>query len=135
MSSDQILGIMEQLVLLSAFLGGFSATFLAAIVAVDSQKSVGGWLVVSSAAAACCFIVCAASSVAAVNGIQTGLVDAEDGFGALKWIRLTSALSMALGMLSLLASIGLSGWLKDRRTGAITTTMAVAAMLIVGVLI
>lgn len=39
----------EQLVLLSAFLGGFSATFLAAILVVDSSERVTNWIVCFSA--------------------------------------------------------------------------------------
>ena len=59
MSNEQLLGITEQLILLSAFLGGFSATFLAAILAFDPKKDIANWFVVLSAISACSFVICA----------------------------------------------------------------------------
>ena len=133
MSNEQLLGIMEQLILLSAFLGGFSATFLAAILAVNpsSSNKVANWIIVASALAACCFIVCATSSIAVVNGIEARVADGENAFESVKLIRLTSGLSALLGVFSLLISIGLSGWLRNKQTGRATTFIAIVAIFIV----
>jgi hypothetical protein len=137
LSNDQLLGIMEQLILLSAFLGGFSATFLAAIIAMkpSQSKKVANWIIITSALAACCFIVCAASSIATVNGIHANFVELENGLESLGLIRFTSGVSMALGLFSLLSSIGMSGWLRDKQTGIATTSIAAVAIIVVSVLV
>ena len=125
---EQIIVITEQLILLSAFLGGFSATFLAAILGIAPSNKIANWMVFCSALAACCFIICAGSSIALANALQLS-TDLE----SLKFGRLTSSLSMALGMFSLISSIGLSGWLRNQKTGFATSSIAAVTTVIVAV--
>lgn len=134
MSNDELLGIMEQLILLSAFLGGFSATFLATILTIDptTSKKIVNWIIIASALAACCFIVCATSSIAVVNGINS--IDGENLYESLKTIRVISILSMLLGVFSLIGCIGMSGWLRGKLVGIVTSSIAVVAVLIVAAL-
>jgi hypothetical protein len=123
-------------VLLSAFLGGFSSTFLAAILALETSKvpKVVDAMVAASALAACCFIICAVSSIATINGIQTLSLELEGGVSSLGVIKYSSGLSMAIGLLSLLTSIGISGWLRSTLTGFTTSLFAIVAIAIAGVL-
>lgn len=134
MSNDELLGIMEQLILLSAFLGGFSATFLATILTIDptTSKKIVNWIIIASALAACCFIVCATSSIAVVNGINS--IDGENLYESLKTIRVISILSMLLGVFSLIGCIGMSGWLRGKLVGIVTSSIAVVAVFIVAAL-
>jgi len=135
LSNEQLLGITEQLILLSAFLGGFSATFLAAILVFDPKKNIAIWVVGLSAVSACSFVVCATSSIALVNGLQAIQEELETGLVTLQSARIISGLSMAIGLFSLLASIGVSGWLRNKKTGIATSSVAAIAIIIVGVLV
>ena len=130
LSVEQLIGITEQLTLLSAFLGGFSATFLAAILASAPLNRVANWMIICSSFAACCFIICAASSIAVANALQIG---AE--IDTLKFGTRTSSLSMALGLFALVACIGLSGWLRDKRTGLVTSSIAGVTSIFVAIFV
>lgn len=131
MTSEQLLKITEHLIFLSAFLGGFSATFLAAILVVDPKKRFAHWVVSLSAISACSFIVCATSSIALVNGLHIGTEETKNTLLSVSGIRIVSAISMAIGVFSLLGSIGLSGWLRDKRSGIVTSCVALMAIAIV----
>lgn len=135
MSNDNLLSLMENLILLSAFFGGFSATFLAAILAIDptSSKKIANWIIVASALAACCFVMCATSSIASVNGIKTAIANDQNAFNSITAVRLTSVLSMLVGVFALLTSIGLSGWLRSKHVGIATSVIALFAMIVVGI--
>ena len=74
---EQLARITEQLILLSAFLGGFSATFFAAILFLNPKHKVANWAVNLSAISACSFIVGALSSVALSNGLQASPEELE----------------------------------------------------------
>ena len=131
LNNEQLAGITEQLILLSAFLGGFSATFLAAILLFNPKHKVANWAVNLSAISACSFVVCATSSVALVNGLQVSSEELEQSIVSLKVARIVSGLSMAIGLISLLASIGLSGWFRTKSCGITTTISSVIAIIIV----
>ena len=98
MTNEQLIGITEELILLSAFLGGFSATFLAAILVVNPQERLANWVVILSAFSACSFIVCATTSIAMVNGLQVGPEAIENSRVSIQTTRIISGLSMALGL-------------------------------------
>lgn len=119
MNAEQMFSITEQLTLLSAFLGGFSATFLAAILTTAKSNKIANWMIITSSFAACSFIVCAASSIAVANALNTNADIESLTFGTR-----TSSLSVAMGLFSLVICIGLSGWLRDKRTGIVTSSIA-----------
>lgn len=130
MDSNLLIDRTEQLILLSAFLGGFSATFLAAILTIEVKKNITDWIVCISAASSCCFIVAAVTNIALVNGLQ---IEAE--MQTLNNLKIISALGMISGIFALLASIGLSGWIRSRKIGLITSCFSIIAVVIVGILI
>ncbi len=132
MSTSYYLVQTEQIVLLSAFLGGFSATFLAAILALKSLKRVTNWIVCLSAISACSFIVSTIISIAIVNTLHP---ESPEQFNEALFQknRLAGALALLIGIFSLLSSIGLSGWIRSKQVGL--TTSAFAAVSIVLVLV
>jgi len=130
MDHNFLIGQTEQLILLSAFLGGFSATFLAAILVVDSSKRLINWIICFSAIAACSFIVAAIASVALLNGLQPD-APVYSQQAPLSIVRVVSALALTLGLFSLLSSIGLSGWVRSKNVGIITSTFSLIAMMFV----
>jgi hypothetical protein len=121
-----------QLAGVSAFLGGFAATFLATLLTLGHQGRLMtitiGFAVTSSVA----FIVTvvAATMLTAIFHPETPPMMANfDAVGP----RAIMTLGFAIGALSLLASLGCSGWTRSRGIGWTTTIAAlVGALFIVG---
>ena len=130
MSTSYYIVQTEQLVLLSAFLGGFSATFLAAILALKSSERVTNWIVCLSAISACSFIVAAIISISIVNGLQPDSLE-QYKIEEFQKDRLASALALLIGIFSLLSSIGLSGWIRSKQVGLTTSAAAVVSIVLV----
>jgi hypothetical protein len=130
MDSSLLVERTQQLILLSAFLGGFSATFLAAILTIEAKKKVTDWIVCISAASSCCFIVAAVTNIALVNGLQI-----EESLVTLSRLKIISSLGMISGIFALLICIGLSGWIRNRKIGLVTASFALIATIIVGIFV
>lgn len=132
MGNEQLIANTQQLILLSAFLSGIAATFLAAVLVFEPKKAIANWVVVLSATSACSFIVCAASSVALVNNLQAPQEVLGDGVEILNELcKIINKASISLGLFSLLASIGTSGWLRNKKTGITTSFMAIISIILV----
>lgn len=117
------IAVAEQLSFVSAFLGGVSATILVTIVVfANPQKSVS-WIVGASALAACSLLVAVVASwrLIILLNPETPVV-AENSLIAVLWMAML--LGYSIGFLSLIACIGLSGWIRSRKTGMITSAMA-----------
>lgn len=116
---------------MSAFLGGFAATALTALLAAKRERErPAGWAMGLSAVAAVALIlaVLAATFLVAVFHPQAPRSVARavpDG------ARTVMALSFLVGMLTLMAAVGVSGWVHSRRLGAATTTSAALGLLLV----
>lgn len=124
---NYIIAVAEQLSFVSAFLGGISATILVTIVVFTSDKRSVSWIVSSSALAACSLLIAVVASWR-----LTILLSPEIPFQAnstiIKVLWNGMLIGYGIGFLSLLASIGLSGWLRSKRDGIITTTISVIAV-------
>jgi len=110
----------QQLALISSVLGGFSFTFLSAIITKDSEKTTKYWLIVSLTMASLCFLLAA---------VGWTLMDFNKGISALKSHHQLLVKVLLLGLLAILASIGLSGWLIDKKTGVTTSVFSSIALL------
>lgn len=124
---NYIIAVAEQLSFVSAFLGGISATILVTIVVFTSDKRSVSWIVSSSALAACSLLIAVVASWR-----LTILLSPEIPFQAdstiIKILWNGMLIGYGIGFLSLLASIGLSGWLRSKRDGIITTTISLIAV-------
>jgi hypothetical protein len=121
-----------QLAAVSAVLGGFAVTFLSIVLTLaDSRRRVAGAVALATTAAACFFLTTLGWALLAAFAAQ---VQASSGparirlttqFGtALTITRALSALFL-LGVLLLTAMLGAGGWLRSRRLGVFTTSVAV----------
>ena len=128
LTPDYGIAVAEQLSFVSAFLGGVSATILVTIVVfAKTQKSVS-WIVGASALAACSLLISVVASWRLVVLLDPATpVAASDSLIAVLWIGMISGYS--LGFLSLLACIGLSGWIRSKKAGCITSGIALLAAL------
>lgn len=130
LSPAYIAALASQLAALSAFLGGFAATFLATLLTFGQQgrlmTTTIGCAVVSSVS----FIV----TVVAATMLTAIYNPAAPDFmasTAASLPRTIMSLGFTIGSLSLLASLGCSGWTRSRAVGWITTVAALAGALII----
>lgn len=130
LSNNYLIDLANQLAFLSAFLGGIAAAFLATLLVADVTKRMTNWLVGTTALSTCCFII------AVISFVMLGTIVHPDSPGSsteevINTARVVSFLSFALGITMLLASVGLSGWLRSKRVGQITSAVALLAFIIV----
>lgn len=122
----------SQLAALSAFLGGFAATFLATLLTLGHQgrlTSVTVGFAVTSSVSFIVTVVAATMLTAIVNPAAPSLV----AKAAASLPQTIMALGFSVGLLSLLASLGCCGWMKSRAIGWTTTFASLigAALIII----
>ena len=117
---NYIIAVAEQLSFVSAFLGGISATILVTIVVFASKKKSVNWIVSSSAIAACSLLIAVVASWRLLIILHPEFpMPVDQGIVQILWFGMLMGYSV--GFLSLLASIGLSGWIRSKRDGIITS--------------
>jgi hypothetical protein len=114
---------------LSAFLGGFAATFLGTLLAMRARGRVGTWAIACSAGSSVAFIVAVVGSTAVVAALHPQGPGAGSAGSGGPQVAMT--LAFLLGLYSLLAAIGLSGWTRSRTAGLATSITAVLGVLLV----
>ncbi len=122
-----MVAVAEQLSFVSAFLGGISATILVTIVVFTSQKKSVNWIVSSATLAACSLLIAVVASWRLIILLHPEIPITVDLF-IINVLWAGMLIGYGLGFLSLLVSIGLSGWLRSRRNGIITSTIALVAI-------
>jgi hypothetical protein len=88
----------------------------------------------ASAIAALSFVVAVVSSTAVIAANHPDAPAFPSGSSANE-VRLILGASFLIGLLSLLASIGASGWAHSRHVGWTTTLLSIAAFAIISVVI
>jgi hypothetical protein len=114
----------------AAFLGGFAATFMAALLAARLPGRAAGVAIVLSAMAAVGFII----SVVGATGLQAGLhPDAPELVSDRNRLALSHAamgLGFMAGMIGLLLAIGAGGWIRSKKMGLATSGLALISLAI-----
>ena len=113
-----------------AFLGGFAATILVTLLLADTRSRVLSWIIGASALAACSLMVSVISSMMISLVLHPDAPIAMNRTASTDGARVVSVLGFVLGVYALLAAVGLSGWLRSRRLGLLTTTFAVLAIVL-----
>ena len=110
----------DQLSFVCAFLGGVSATILISVVLFSSNSKPTSLITISSALAACGFLIAVIASWRLIIGLHPDLpfVASSATLSAL-WRIMIGGYS--IGVLSLIASVGVAGWIRSVKLGAITT--------------
>lgn len=114
---------------LSAFLGGFAATFLGTLLAMRARGRMGAVAIGCSAVSSVAFIVAVVGSTAVVamlhpEGPRAGATNAGGP-------QVVMTLAFLIGLYALLAGIGLSGWTRSRAAGLTTSLVAGVGVLVV----
>jgi hypothetical protein len=116
----------RQFAFVSSVLAGFAFTFYGTLLMASPKHRVGGWAAFMAVAASVAFLpvtlgttfsAAKAADVATQGGTHS-ITPAD-----LSQLALYSMLFL-LGVLFLLASFGLSGWMRSRRLGIATTVLA-----------
>ena len=127
---DYLAQVGQQLATLSAFLAGFAIAFIGLVLTIPKPNPTAGWVAGSAAMAAAAF----ALSVVAWTMIALVLHPAAPTFikqtAHLLSARLVGGLGFMIGVYSLVVSLGLSGWIRSRALGWLTTSVAVVAALL-----
>jgi hypothetical protein len=127
-SAAYVASAATQLGSISAFLGGFAATFLAALLIVRHRSRAAGATIGLSATASVGFIVCVVGSTALSAGLHP---DAPSGPGTRDYlgdVQVVMTLGFMLGVVALLSALGVSGWLRSRPMGGTTTLLSAAGL-------
>jgi len=113
---------------LSAFLGGFAATFLGTLLAMRAKGRLASIAIGCAAVSSVAFIVAVVGSTAVVAALHPeGRGMGGDGGGP----QVVMTLAFALGLYALLAGVGLSGWARSRGAGLTTSIAAGLGVILV----
>ena len=111
-----------------AVLGGFSIAFLVIMVTVAPDRKVASWATGSSIVAVACFLPAALNTF--IASIPAAGVTTSQELGAdINGMTGMSAMLLIIGVFALLVSLGLTGWIRSRRIGILSTVMALLAAL------
>lgn len=127
LNTSYVVAVAEQLSFVSASLGGISATILVTIVVFTSPKESVNWIVSSSARAASCLLIAVVAAWRLTILLHPEFpMTVNATVVQILWN--VMLIGYGLGFLSLIASIGLSGWLRSKKNGLITTGIASIAV-------
>jgi hypothetical protein len=121
----------RQIAALSAFLGGFAATFLGILLQSSSSRRAVGWAAGAAAVASASFII------ALIAGTLVAIVSNPDAPPTLAtpeffpWVRSVILVTFGIGIYTNLLSLGLSGWIRSRSLGLVTSSAALISGIIV----
>ena len=131
MNPEFLAEIGRQIASLSAFMGGFAATFLGILLQSADKRRRVGWAAGAAAVAAAFFMIAviAGTLVAIVlnPAAPKGLATPE----FLPWARYVILVTFTLGVYANVLSLGLSGWTRSRTLGIVTSAAALIAALII----
>ena len=127
LEASYVTAVAEQISFVATFLGGVSATLLFSVVIFTSEKRIVSLLIASSALAACSLLVSVIAGWRLTIGLHPDLPFTPDPAKInLLWDSLISGYS--IGVISLIVSIGLSGWLRSTRSGLMTSAISLFAI-------
>ena len=117
----------EQMSFIGAFLGGVSVTILVTIVVFTSSKNSVTWIIGTSTLAACSLLISVIASTRLIIALHPDISFVPSPAKIdLLWKAMIA--SYGIGVLSLIVSIGLSGWIRSRSSGLVTSLIASFAL-------
>ena len=110
----------KQLALVSSVLGGFSFTFLSAILVFTTEKKIKFWLITGLIIASMCFLL---------SALGWSMIDLNKETDGIQSHHQSLVKLLLLGLVAIITSLGLSGWLSNKKTGIATSTISLLAIL------
>jgi len=121
---EYLVEIARQIAFLSAFLGGFSAAFLGSLLVGGPERRAATWATVSAAAAAVSFIVAVIGATTLMMALHPRAPASVAQGTSLVAGRTATVLAFEVGLYALLSAVGASGFLRSRRVGLATLSLA-----------
>ena len=134
-NADFLAEMGRQFAFLSAFLGGFAATFLGILLQSSSPQRRVGWAAGAAAVASASFILAVISGTLLAVVLHPGAPQNIAKPTFLPQVRILLFVTFALGIYSILLSLGLSGWIRSRQLGIVTSVAALISAVIVSLLV
>jgi len=125
----------RQIASLSAFLGGFSATFLGILLQSPNSRRHVGWAAGAAAVASASFILAVISGTTLALVMHPGAPPDIVKPTFLPQVRILIIVAFTCGIYSMLLSLGLSGWIRSRQLGIVTSVAALVSAIIVSLLV
>jgi len=122
----------RQFAFLSAFLGALSGAFMIQLLTTQQPRRIYSWCILSAAAATVAFIVSVLGSTLLVAATHPGAPPGMASAGLVSGSGALAALPFLAGVYLLLATLGAAGWIRSRRMGVATTTLAIGGGLLGG---
>ena len=124
---EYVAELYRQIAFLSAVLGGFAITFLGTLLTLNNvDKTVDRTIWVSAIAATLLVVSTFASVVTLLDVIRVGITSFDINEWPAETVRSKNIASLTsfTGMYALLVTIGLSGRIRNRKTGIFTAVIA-----------
>src|SRR3954447_13606653 len=102
----------RQIAFLSAFLGGFAATFLGILLQSSNTRRHVGWAAGAAAVASASFILAVIAGTALALVLSPGAPAGITKPTFLPQVRALMLITFAIGIYCTLLSLGLSGWIR-----------------------
>ena len=125
----------RQIASLSAFLGGFAATFLGILLQSPNSRRHVGWAAGAAAVASASFILAVISGTALALIFHPGAPPNMAKPTFLPQVRMLIFVTFGSGIYSILLGLGLSGWIRSRQLGIVTSAAALISALIVSLFV
>ena len=130
-----LVDIATQIGFLSAFLGGFAATMLVALLLYEKRQRVVSVAIAFAACSATAFIV---AVIGATDLIALLHPEATPGHATPELVRLARAmmgLSFGVGIYALFGCIGVSGWIRSFAIGCMTSAIGAIGVICVSLIL
>ena len=129
---ELIAEIFRQLAFVSALVGGFAFAFVGVLLVAPLQSRAVSWTAGISMAASAGLVVCAlgwsiGASVVLVGGAMDAGSERSALSASLNTMHLRLSLTFIVSILLFFTCVGLSGWIRSRALGAVSTCIAVLA--------
>jgi hypothetical protein len=122
LSPAYLAALATQIGSLSAFLGGFAATYLATFLTFGEKGRAASGAIASAAVAAVGFVIAVVGSTMLVAATHPDAPAHEASL--IGSARVTMVLSFLVAMIALMVSLGISGWVRSRGMGWLTSGLA-----------
>ena len=113
---------------ISAFLGGFAATFLATLLLAPNRSRSASLTIGAAGVSSVGFIVCVMAATTLVGGLHPDAPKGYNSAGYLGRVQVIMTLGFMAGIFALLFAVAASGWIRSRGMGRVTTGVSLAGL-------
>ena len=121
----------KQTLLITSLLSGFSITIVANLLVSDKNDKLTNRILKSATLSAGCFLVTVFAMVHIIMTTTPGGYIKNVSINDFQNARIIGILTFMIGLFSLSAMIGLSGWTKSKKVGIFTTTIGILTLIFI----